>query len=187
MPDRCVRRSTYDRDARPGPERRDQSAAAVRRVISHAKIAAVKAAHRVRLLINVINLSTPLGLVLAVAGRARLKIGPEGLLLGYNYRMPVPPAPAFTVGNVVLFKRGQEYLVRRPRLLVHESRHATQYAFCLGPVMLVLYALAAGWSWVRTGDPASRNVFEIRAGLLDGGYRERPLRPVFRRGVGGEF
>lgn len=156
-------------------------------MISHAKIAAVKAAHWVRLLINVINLSTPLGLVLAVVGRARLKIGPDGLLLGYNYRMPVPPAPAFTVGNVVLFKRGQEYLVRRPRLLVHESRHATQYAFCLGLVMLVLYALAAGWSWVRTGDPASRNVFEIRAGLLDGGYQERPLRPVFRRGVGGEF
>lgn len=156
-------------------------------MISHAKIAAVKAAHWVRLLINVINLSTPLGLVLAVVGRAQLKIGPDGLLLGYSYRIPVPPAPAFTVGNVVLFKRGKEYLERRPRLLVHESRHATQYAFCLGPVMLVLYAIAAGWSWIRTGDPTSRNVFEIRAGLVDGGYKERPLRPVFRRGVGGEF
>lgn len=156
-------------------------------MISHAKIAAVKAAHWVRLLINVINLSTPLGLVLAVVGRAQLKIGPDGLVLGYRYRMPLPPAPAFTVGNVVLFKRDRDYLERRPRLLAHESRHATQYAFCLGPVMLVLYAMAAGWSWVRTGDPASRNVFEMRAGLVDGGYKERPLRPVFRRGVGGEF
>lgn len=156
-------------------------------MISRGKMAAVKAAHWVRLVINVINLSTALGLALALAGRARLTIGPEGLLLGYSYRIPVPPAPAFTLGNVVLFKRGREYLERRPRLLVHESRHATQYAFCFGPVMLVLYAIAAGWSWARTGDPASRNVFEIRAGLVDGGYQERPLRPVFRRGVGGEF
>jgi hypothetical protein len=36
--------------------------------------------------------------------------------------------------------------------------------------------LAAAWSWVRTGDPASRNLFERAAGLADGGYRERPLR-----------
>ncbi|HEX6335420.1 MAG TPA: hypothetical protein VFZ85_00555 [Jiangellaceae bacterium] len=150
-------------------------------------MATVKAAHWVRLVINVINMSTALGLALALAGRARLKVGPGGLLLGYRYRIPVPPAPAFTLGNVVLFKRGEEYLDRRPRLLIHEARHATQYAFCLGPVMLVLYAIAAGWSWLRTGDLASRNVFEVRAGLVDGGYLERPLRPVFRRGVGGEF
>lgn len=148
----------------------------------------MKAAHWVRLVINIINLSTTLGLLLAVAGRARLTLGPDGLLLGYGYRIPLPPAPAFTLGNVVLFKRDEAYLERRPRLLIHESRHATQYAFCLGPVMLVLYVLAAGWSWIRTGDPASRNVFETSAGLMDGGYKERPLRPVFRRrGVGGEF
>ncbi len=147
----------------------------------------MKAAHWVRLVINVINLSTALGLVLAVVGRAHMKVGPEGLLLGYRYRMPVPPAPAFTLGNVVLFKRDEEILQRRPTLLGHESRHATQYAFCLGPVMLVLYVIAAGWSWVRTGDPASRNVFEVHAGLVDGGYNERPLRPVFRRRLGGEF
>jgi hypothetical protein len=30
----------------------------------------------------------------------------------------------------------------------------------------------------RIGDPASRNPFERRAGLSDGGYREQPLRPV---------
>ncbi len=147
----------------------------------------MKAAHWVRLVVNVINLSTALGLVFAVAGRARVGVGPEGLLLGYGYRLPVPPAPVFTLGNVVLFRRGREIHERRPTLLAHESRHATQYAFCLGPVMLVLYAVAAGWSWVLTGDPASRNIFETKAGLLDGGYKERPLRPVFRRGVGGEF
>jgi len=141
----------------------------------------------VRAVVNAINLSTLLGLILGRVGQARLAWGPEGLVLGYGYRVPLPRVPAFTVGNVVLFRGTPEILQRRPRLLAHESRHATQYAYCLGPVMLILYGIAAGWSWLRTGDPASRNIFERRAGLLDGGYRERPLRPVFRRGGGEEF
>lgn len=150
-------------------------------------MAPVKCAHRLRMVINAINLSTLLGLLLGLAGRARFRKGPEGLVLGYGYRIKVPPAPAFTLGNVVLFRGQPEIHDRRPTLLAHEARHATQYAFCIGPVMLVLYAIAAGWSWICTGDPASRNVFETRAGLLDGGYKVRPLRPAFRRGGGGEF
>lgn len=150
-------------------------------------MARVKPAHRVRQVVNLINLSTLLGLLLGVAGRAQLSKGPDGLILGYGYRIPVPPAPAFTLGNVVLFKGKPEIHGRRPTLLTHESRHASQYAFCIGPLMLLLYVLAAGWSWLRTGDPASRNVFETRAGLPDGGYKERPLRPVFRRGGGEAF
>lgn len=138
-------------------------------------------AHRARLIANAINLSTPLGLLIGLVGRARLSKGPDGLVVGYGYRLPLPPAPAFTLGNVVLF-RNAEIPRRRPALLVHESRHATQYAVCFGPVMLPLYGAAAAWSWLRTGDPASRNIFEIRAGLRDGGYVERPLRPVFLRG-----
>jgi hypothetical protein len=139
----------------------------------------------VRLVVNVLNLSTLLGLVVGVLGGARFTTGPDGLILGYRYRLPVPPAPAFTVGNVVLHREGPVVLDRRPKLLGHESRHATQYAFCIGPVMLILYGLAAAWSWGRTGDTWSRNVFETRAGLLDGGYKERPLRPIFTRGRGG--
>jgi len=51
--------------------------------------------------------------------------------------------------------------------------------------MLPLYGLASCWSLVLTGDPASRNVFERRAGLEDGSYVERPIRPYFsRRGRG---
>ena len=88
----------------------------------------------------------------------------------------MPPAPAFTIGNVVVLRGGPEVLERRPTLLVHEARHSSQYALLLGPLMLLPYVLAAAWSWMRTGDPASRNVFERGAGLSDGGYRERPLR-----------
>ena len=35
-----------------------------------------------------------------------------------------------------------------------------------------------GWSWLRTGDRASRNFFERQAGLADGGYRDLPTRSV---------
>jgi hypothetical protein len=47
--------------------------------------------------------------------------------------------------------------------------------------MLPLYFLAAGVSWLLTGDFGSRNIFERRAGLAEGGYPERPLRPVLTR------
>lgn len=131
----------------------------------------MRPALRLRQVANLANLSTPLGLVLALAGRARVGRGPDGLLLARGYRLPVPPAPAFTLGNVVLLRLDDAALARRPQLLAHESRHATQYAWCLGPGLLPLYAVAAGWSWLRCRDFATHNVFERRAGLADGGYR----------------
>lgn len=117
-----------------------------------------------------VNLSTPLGLLVAAAGRATLSAGPDGLILARGYRLGLPAAPAFTVGNVVLLRIDDQALARRPRLLAHEARHATQYAWCVGPAMLPLYGLAAAWSWLRCGDASSYNVFECRAGLADGGY-----------------
>jgi hypothetical protein len=136
----------------------------------------MRPAYRTRQVANALNTSTLLGLLTAKLGRARLTRGPGGLVLAYGYRLRVPPAPAFTIGNVVVLRGDPEVLERRPTLLVHEARHASQYALLLGPLMLLPYLLAAAWSWVRTGDPASRNVFERAAGLSDGGYRERPLR-----------
>lgn len=136
----------------------------------------MRPAYRARQVANALNTSTLLGLLTAKLGRARLTRGPGGLVLAYGYRLRVPPAPAFTIGNVVVLRGGPEVLERRPTLLVHEARHSSQYALLLGPLMLLPYVLAAAWSWMRTGDPASRNVFERAAGLSDGGYRERPLR-----------
>jgi hypothetical protein len=135
----------------------------------------VRAVHVVRLMANVANLSTPLGLTVAVAGRARLRWGPEGLVLATGFRIRTH-APAFTVGNVVVARMDEPALTSRPRLLAHEARHATQYACCLGLPMLPLYALAAGWSWVCARDFSSYNPFERLAGLEDGGYP-----PVRRR------
>jgi hypothetical protein len=128
-----------------------------------------------RLAANLLNLSTALGLIIALIGASRVRRGPDGLLICDGYRPPLPSAPAFTVGNVLLF-RDARTLNARPELLAHESRHATQYAFCLGPVMLVLYFGCAGLSILLSGDYASYNPFERLAGLEDGGYRKRPLR-----------
>lgn len=129
-------------------------------------------AARARQVVNAVNGSTLLGLLVARAGGARLRRGPQGLVLAEGYRLPIPPAPAFTVGNVVVVRRA-DLLVRRPQLLAHEARHATQYVWCLGPALVPAYLVAAGWSWLRCGDVFTRNVFERRAGLADGGYPTR--------------
>ena len=150
-------------------------------------MAGVTRAQRLRQVLNLINLSTPLGLAIARAAGTRLVKGPDGLLLAYGYGLAIPRNSAFTVGNVVLLRGDESVFERRPTLLAHEARHASQYAVCIGPVMWPLYGLACGWSWARTGDPASRNIFERWAGLADGGYQERPPRRVFRRGGSGRF
>jgi hypothetical protein len=136
----------------------------------------VHAAHRTRQVVNALNLSTLLGLALAKASGATLGRGPDGLVLATGVRRRLLSASAFTVGNVVIIA------VDSPsaELLRHEGRHASQWACCV-VLFLPLYWLAAGWSYLRCGDHWSRNVFERRAGLLEGGYSEAPLRRVWIR------
>jgi hypothetical protein len=43
--------------------------------------------------------------------------------------------------------------------------------------MRPLYVLAAGWSWLLCRAFARRNLFELLAGLDDGGYRT-PVRSL---------
>ncbi|MET1066049.1 MAG: hypothetical protein ABWX85_13940 [Arthrobacter sp.] len=125
---------------------------------------------RLRQVANVLNATTPLGLLLAGCARTPVHRGPRGLLIATGYRWRLPFAGAFTVGNVVLFRAGPEEARANPFLLAHEERHSTQYAWCCGLPFLPLYFLAAGWSLLRTGNPGSRNVFERHAGLQAGGY-----------------
>jgi hypothetical protein len=96
--------------------------------------------------------------------------GPRGLLVATGYRLPVPVASAFTVGNVIVSRHDPAWLAARPALLRHEERHTWQYVACLGLPMVPLYLLAAGWSYLRGGDPAAHNAFERLAGLGEGGY-----------------
>ncbi|HSN36541.1 MAG TPA: hypothetical protein VLT34_09350 [Arthrobacter sp.] len=132
---------------------------------------------RLRQLANVLNATTPLGLLLAGCARTPVHRGPRGLLIATGYRWRLPFAGAFTVGNVVLFRAGPGEAMANQVLLRHEERHSTQYAWCLGLPFLPLYFLAAGWSLARTGNPGSRNVFERQAGLRAGGYPELKRAP----------
>lgn len=137
------------------------------------------ARHRVRALANWANLSTPAGLLLARATAGPARRAGRGVWLVHGYRPALPRARAFTVGSVVLVRAplppGRDPVgTVPPRLLAHEERHTTQYALCGGVLMPLAYAAAAGWSWLRTGDPAQANPFEHWAGLADGGYRSGP-------------
>jgi hypothetical protein len=141
---------------------------------------ALTARDRLRRVVNVVTLGTPLGLLLARTGGARVVPGPGGLRLALGYRSPVPAprAPAVTVGDVVLLRMDADELARRPSLLVHEGRHAGQWACWLGPLPFIpAYLLASAWSWVLCRDFALRNPFEVRAGLVAGGYVQPDAPP----------
>ena len=129
--------------------------------------------------INLANGSTLAGLGVAALGGARVARSADRLVVGTGYRLPVPPAPAFCLGNVIVTRL--DGLDPDSALFRHEARHATQYACCGGLVMVPLYLAAAAVSWLLTGDTGCRNVFERRAGLTDGGYTDKPLRPALRR------
>lgn len=137
----------------------------------------VEPRHWVRALGNALNLSTALGLLVALAGRSSFRVGPEALVVAEGYRLPLPKAGAFTVGNVVVVPHGLLAGVeaRQPGTMAHEARHSWQYFWCLGLPFLPLYAAASGWSWLRRGDPASGNWFERDAGLHRGGYPDHPV------------
>jgi hypothetical protein len=135
--------------------------------------------YRVRRTANLVNGSTLFGLGVARLGAARLAPCPDGLLAAAGYQLPVPAAPAFTLGNVIITRRPS--LDVDSALFRHEAKHATQYAWCGGILMLPLYFASAGASWLLSGDFGAWNPFERAAGLTDGGYTPRPLRIPTRR------
>lgn len=137
----------------------------------------------IRDLANVVNLSTPLGLAVAVARGRRLRRR-EGLWIADDVRLPGIDASAMTVGSVVLVlgRSLEEAEARNPTLIAHEDEHAWQWAACLGLPFIPLYFAAVAWSMVRCGDRASANPFERQAGLAIGGYRENEKQPL-RQGL----
>ncbi len=139
----------------------------------------MRAGLRARQLVNLANGSTLAGVGVAALGGAQVARSADGLFVGTGYRLPVPPAPAFCLGNVIVTRL--DGIAPSSRLFRHEARHATQYAWCGGVAMVPLYLAAAAVSWALTGDFGARNVFERRAGLADGGYTDKPLRPGIQR------
>jgi hypothetical protein len=131
---------------------------------------------QVRRVANWLNLMTPIALLIAKVGRARLSRPGQGMWLATDYRYDFPKAGAFTIGSVVTTKHTADWMAQRPMLFAHEARHSWQWAACLGLPFLPLYLVAMGWSMLWCGDRASYNVFEQLAGLEAGGYRRRPRR-----------
>lgn len=131
---------------------------------------------RVRTVVNWLNLSTPTGLLIARFGGARIVPASRGTLLATQYRWRFPVASAFTVGSVIISRHDEQWFARRPRLVAHEDRHVTQYAWSLGVLLVPMYMVSMAVSWLLAGDQSSFNVHERLAGLEDGGYRRRPLR-----------
>lgn len=132
-----------------------------------------------RLAGNLLNLTTPLGLLVAKLGGAKIETGPGGLFVCEGYRLPFPVAGAFTIGNVITTGgRWADLLGRHPELLRHEERHSWQYLYCGGLPFYPLYGACLVWSILRTGDRAAANFFERSAGLAIGGYPELPVRPA---------
>ena len=127
---------------------------------------------RRRGLANVLNATTPLGLLLPASARDARPPRTPGT--ADCHRVPVAAAlrERLRGRQVVIFRAGPAEAWPNPVLLGHEERHCTQYAWCLGLPFLPLYFLAAGGSSGRTGNPGSRNFFERQAGLQAGGYPE---------------
>lgn len=131
-----------------------------------------------RTLLTAVNGTTGTGLLIALAARTRLRRGRDGILIAEGYRGKLPPATCFTVGSVILTRNSADWLLdpEQAALLAHESRHAGQYA-ALGPLFWPAYWLSCGYSYALTGSYGARNAFERKAGLIDGGYADAPLRP----------
>ncbi len=132
-----------------------------------------------RLVGNVVNLSTPVGLLVAAIGGATIRRGPRGLYVGEGYQLKFPIASAFTIGSVITTSRTWDELLRaNPRLFEHEERHTWQYLYCSGMPFYVAYGVCLVWSMLRTGDWAARNFFERQADLAAGGYQDVPVQPI---------
>lgn len=132
--------------------------------------------------LNRLNGTTLLGAALARAAGCRRSSGPLGTSVAARYHWPIPNATCFVIGDVIFCRRTAEWLHEptQQRMLAHELRHTTQYAW-LGPTFLPLYFASCGWSYLLTGDRAARNPLERQANLADGGYRPHPLRPFLQQ------
>jgi hypothetical protein len=132
----------------------------------------MKARYRLRQWVNALNLSTLLGMLIVKIRGGSLSSGPDGLLIARNITRRFGFAGGVTIGNVIIVP---EHIPLTQELFEHEAAHSSQWAACV-VLFLPLYWLTCGWSWLRTGDYYSRNVFERRADLGKGGYVEQPLR-----------
>jgi hypothetical protein len=130
-----------------------------------------------RRILNKINLSTYLGLLIAkIFGGQTVKLD-NGLYMNYGRKGKYQKADVVTVGDVFLVKFDKDCIHCQQRnlyilsdnLLRHETKHSEQYAI-LGLFFIPLYILASIKSYIIYRNFWQGNIFEIRAGLEDGNY-----------------
>jgi len=128
--------------------------------------------------LNRFNLSTPLGLLIAkIFGGKTIQLE-NGLYMNYGRKGKYQKAEVITVGDVLLvtFNKDCPHCQQKdlyklsPKLLRHELKHSEQYAKFGGIIFLALYLFASIKSYIQYKNIWQGNIYEIQAGLEDGGY-----------------
>ena len=123
-------------------------------------------------------MSTPLGLVIAkIIGGTTIQHN-NGIYINYGRKGKYNKAWAITIGDVVLAKTDKNCdlcKLGRPHnlsaaILKHELVHSEQYAKFGGIIFLALYLFASIKSLIVYKNVWQGNIYEIQAGLEDGGY-----------------
>ena len=128
--------------------------------------------------LNRLNLSTPLGLLIAkIIGGTTIQLE-NGLYMNYGRKGKYKKAEVITVGDVLLVTFNKDCLHCQqkdlydlsPNLLRHELKHSEQFAKFAGIIFLALYLFASIKSYIQYKNFWQGNIFEIQAGLVDGNY-----------------
>jgi RHS repeat-associated protein len=117
------------------------------------------------------GLATAVGLVVALSSEAECSGITKNMMIICGGATSNPGGGGTTFGNVFVTTMSVNAVTSDPKLVGHEDAHATQWAI-FGPILFpVLYGLESENSRMSIGNYACWNIFEIWAGLSEGGYQ----------------
>jgi hypothetical protein len=128
--------------------------------------------------LNKLNLSTFLGLLISkIIGGTTIQLN-NGIYINYGRKGKYNKAWAITIGDVILAKKDKNCKKCKSgkphdlsdRILRHELIHSEQFAKFGGLIFLALYIFASIKSFIIYRNHWQGNIYEIQAGLKDGGY-----------------
>jgi hypothetical protein len=134
--------------------------------------------NRKRHILNNLNLSTFLGLLISkIIGGTTIQ-SENGIYINYGRKGKYNKAWAITIGDVILAKQDKncrQCKLGNPHnlssaILRHELIHSEQFAKFGGVIFLALYSFASIKSFIIYRNHWQGNIYEIQAGLSDGGY-----------------
>jgi len=134
--------------------------------------------NRKRHILNNLNLSTFLGLLISkIIGGTTIQLD-NLIYINYGRKGKYSKAWAITIGDVILAKKDRhcdKCKSGKPHdlsnaILRHELKHSEQFAKFGGVIFLALYSFASIKSFIIYRNHWQGNIYEIQAGLKDGGY-----------------